>query len=222
MRSHTNGYSARIRALILGLAGSALALAVVAAVATTLADLLRRPAAGAPTGERWRALDSAPPADLLAGLAALVLAACTCWLWAGFLATLVRVFAGGDPARRAAGVPHAVHRAALAGCGLALAGGALAPAAAMPTGLHEEPERASLRAPSAVATTPAPDATWTVRRGDTLWGIARASLADVPGTAHPPDEAVAARVRLLHRLNHEVVPDPDLILPTQQLRLPSA
>ena len=214
-------FPARMRAVTLAIAGSALALAVVAATATTLADLLRRPAAGAETSGTWAALDSTPPADLLAGLAALVLASCTCWLWAGALATLVRVLVRSDSAGRPPGVPRAVHRATLAGCGLALAGGALAPAAAVPTGLHEEAERVSLRTPSAAPPAPPPADTWTVRRGDTLWAIARASLRGDESLA-PPHREVAARVRVLHRLNRDAVPDPDLIHPTQRLRLPAA
>ncbi len=199
----------RRRLLLVVVAGTALAGG---------AASLALPVAGRAARHR-AAPDAAPPADLLAGLAALALLACVVWLWAAALVSAARLAARPAAAAPAPGVPRFVHRAVLTGCGLVLAGGALTPAAAVPTPLTEGPGRAAPSATTTPAATPTatPAGTWTVRPGDTLWAIAAASLGPAP-----PDGAVAARVRELHHLNRAAVPDPDLIHPGQLLRLPTA
>lgn len=73
---------------------------------------------------------------------------------------------------------------------------------------HRGPDASERRAPR--------PRTVVVEPGDTLWALAAAGLP--PGAS---DADVAARVALLHRANRAAVgPDPDLILPGQELRLP--
>lgn len=212
------------RVLLVGAGATATAGAAALLAGPRLAALLRRTSERAGEAGWWAALDASPPADLLSGLAAAVLLGCAGWLWAAAVATLVRVAGGADPHRAAHGVPAVLHRAVLASCGLAVAGAVLSPAAAVPTPLHRDPRPVPLHAgASAQAPTRAPTVagTWTVRRGDTLWAIARASLTR-HGSPGPPPQEIAARVRVLHHLNRDAVPHPDLIYPAQRLRLPTA
>ncbi len=126
-----------------------------------------------------------------------------------------------------------VRRAVLAACGVALAGGLAAPALATPGQVHRDhlrpataalvnglplPDRATgSAAPPAPAPAPAaPAHSVVVRRGDTLWALARRDLAPGADTA-----AVAGRWHAIYALNRAVVgADPDVIHPGQQLRLP--
>lgn len=199
--------------LVAGL-GTAVATGAVALAWGPLAAL-----APAVTGDHGRAaLDAAPPAQLLASCAAVVLLGCTLWLWTAGLVSLARL-AAGHGASRAPGVPRAVHRAVLAACGIAAAGLVVAaPAGAVPTPLHEEPRVVPLRAEATAG--PAAATAWPVRSGDTLWAVAEARLTRA-GTP-PSDAEVVRHVRALHRLNRAAVPDPDLIHPGQLLRLPPA
>lgn len=81
----------------------------------------------------------------------------------------------------------------------------------------QHPHRATPRHRPGVPQSSAPrPRTVVVTPGDTLWALAAASLP--PGAS---DADVAARVALLHRTNRATVgPDPDLVLPGQELRLP--
>lgn len=168
------------------------------------------------------------------------------WLW--LVTGVVALDAARGHQRRRRGVPAPVRRVLLVACGAALAGGLATPSYAGPVAHRDDrpvsvlqglplPERAStaLHVARLVATTarhsepaaaqhrpdapvpPAPRSrTVVVEPGDTLWALAAASL---PTGASNAD--VAARVALLHRTNRATVgPDPDLILPGQELRLP--
>ncbi|WP_182524005.1 LysM peptidoglycan-binding domain-containing protein [Nocardioides dongkuii] len=176
----------------------------------------------------------APDAVLLAGgpgpdleqalvrLSAAVALGCAAWGWLATTAVAVQA-ARGRAAGRVPGVPAWLRRAVLLGCGVALAGGVTTPALADPGSLAglPLPDRAtgSVHAPSASGPsgpTAAPAAV-VVRPGDTLWDLAAADL----GHRVSPAE-VDRHWRRLHRLNRSVVgPDPDLIRPGQQLRLPA-
>lgn len=206
------------RLLAVAVVGTTLATAAVALAWAPLAAL----APALPRAGGRPALDTTPPAQLLAGCAAVVLVVTTLWLWTAGLVSLLRLTAGRG-AVRAPGVPAAVHRTVLAACGLAAAGLVVAaPAGAVPTPVHDEPRVVPLRAQPAAASPAAPTAAaaWPVRRGDTLWAVAETTLARA-GT-RPSDAQVVRRVRELHRLNRTAVPDPDLIHPGQLLRLPPA
>lgn len=80
------------------------------------------------------------------------------------------------------------------------------------------PERSTGAAPNVEATPqgatrPAPVS---VRPGDTLWSIAKESLP-----RHASSDHVAAAVRAWHHANHDVIgPNPDVLLPGQQLTPP--
>jgi hypothetical protein len=70
--------------------------------------------------------------------------------------------------------------------------------------------------PDAAGTRPAPPGLRIVRRGDSLWAIARADLP--PGA---PDSAVCREVAAVYAANRALIgPDPDLILPGTELTLP--
>lgn len=180
---------------------------------------------------------------LVAGCEA-ALVAVGCWLW--LVAGVVVLDAVRGHQHRRRGVPAPVRRVLLVACGVALAGSLATPSYAGPVAHRDDrpvsvlqglplPERVStalhvaqLVASAAAHTeraaaqhrpdaTPAPrPRTVVVEPGDTLWALAAASLS--PGAS---DAAVAARVALLHRTNRATLgPDPDLILPGQELRLP--
>jgi len=69
---------------------------------------------------------------------------------------------------------------------------------------------------AAVGTASAPPQLRTVRRGDSLWRIARDELAP-----SAPDSAVCGEVAAIYAANRALIgPDPDLILPGTQLTLP--
>ncbi len=161
--------------------------------------------------------------------------------WASILTWVIalEVVRGRSRARR--GIPVGLRRLVLAACGVAVVGG-VAGSLAVPsyagsaddgdgresvlTGLPL-PDRATAvmhvgqvvaqAAPrtGAPGAAPAP-ALIVVRRGDTLWGLA---AADHPEAADPA--TITARWRELYDVNRAVIgPDPDLILPGQQLRIP--
>lgn len=166
------------------------------------------------------------------------------WLW--FVTSLVTLEALRGADRPTPGVPPVVRRCVLVACGAALTGAVVAPAGATPGDLHLDragspglaaisglplPDRPSDTSPPvghlalrlAGRTPPAPahaapqqPRLVEVRPGDTLWGIAAEHLG--------PDAGPEAVERLWHRIydaNRGVVgPDPDLVRPGQQLRLP--
>lgn len=166
------------------------------------------------------------------------------WLW--LVTGVVVLDAARGHRRRRRGIPAPVRRMLLVACGVALTGSLAAPTYAGPVAHRDDrpgsvlqglplPERVStaLHVARLVASTAAhteraaaqhrPEAparpaprTVVVEPGDTLWALAAASLP--PGAS---DADVAARVALLHRTNRATLgPDPDLILPGQELRLP--
>jgi nucleoid-associated protein YgaU len=153
------------------------------------------------------------PADragsMLAG--ALVLAgmlACTCWC-------LLVLVAAAEHARRAPTLPLAPPgwRAAASAClGLAVVAGTAAGAGAGPGG----PRLDGLPLPDRPLGRAAPThgaAVVTVRPGDTLWGLAAATL---PATASAA--AIDRSWRGWYAANRRTVgPDPDLLIPGQRL-----
>jgi hypothetical protein len=160
------------------------------------------------------------------------------WLWA--MTGLVAHDAAHGASRARRGVPAGVRRAVMAACGAALVGVLAAPAYAAPAESRREPDAALLtglplpdRASVALhlgrvvvhelaAERPAPrpaaasSDVVVVRPGDTLWGLADESLA--PGA---PSSAITERWHRIYRANRSVIgDDPDLIVPSQRLRLP--
>jgi LysM domain len=88
----------------------------------------------------WSTAHGGAPAEapfdrVLADLAALVLLACTAWLW---LVTSLVVVEAVRGARFAVTVPACVRRPVLAACGVVLVGGLSQPAFAVPIQLHRE------------------------------------------------------------------------------------
>ncbi len=209
--------------------GRPLAVAALATVLATALLALLLPALP-PTGAGFVPL-------LVSGCAAAG-ALATTWLWVLAVLVLLDVLRG-RPARD--GVPRVVRRAVLAACGLSLAGGLAAPAYADP-GIAA---RGGNRPAEVLAGLPLPDRTTStaqlpgssgarlqasprlpagrddleevrVSPGDTLWGLARRTLAD--DAAH---RQVERRWRAIYAANRRVVgDDPDLIHPGQRLLLP--
>ncbi|WP_244929512.1 LysM peptidoglycan-binding domain-containing protein [Nocardioides sp. W7] len=173
------------------------------------------------------ALRGGPGPDLESALVrccSAVLLGCAAWAWLA-TSTLVLQAARGRAGWAVPGVPASWRRLVLLACGTTLAAGLSVPASADPglTGLPL-PDRAT-----GAATRPVPDpatrvslaappaAPVTVRRGDSLWELAASQL----GPSAAPAE-VERHWRHLYALNRPVVgPDPDLIHPGQQLRLPA-
>jgi LysM domain len=160
------------------------------------------------------------------------LCGCVAWLW---LATLmVTADAARGRERTTRGVPPACRRLVLAACGVGLAAGLGAPAqagdgsgvsrvdglpfpdrATTTTHVSQVFARAASRQGEAPSSRHEP-AIVVVQPGDTLWALARTGL---PRGAD--DATVAARVHQIHRANRRVIgPNPDLIRPHQQLRVP--
>jgi hypothetical protein len=160
------------------------------------------------------------------------------WLWLVTGLVARGAVRGRDPVRR--GIPGSVQRLVLVACGAALAGGLTAPSYAAPAAAGgDDPETAvieGLPLPDRTTATmhlghlvarrtaslgrpgPAdpPPRTVVVRSGDTLWGLADATLAH---GASP--SAVNDRWHHIYRANRAVIgADPDLIQPEQRLRLP--
>ncbi len=199
------------RCLLTWLAATAAAAALLAWAAP---DLAARP----PT---------APFDAWLTWLCAVAAALCAVWAW--LVTSVVVLEALSRRPRRAStpGVPAWVRNLVLGACGVAVLG-ATSPAVA---GAHHErehrerhsvleglplPDRAEGRSVTelvaqtiARTTTAEQSARYVVRPGDSLWSIAHAHLGDP--TRWP-------RIYALNR--DEVGPDPDLIQPGQQLRLP--
>ncbi len=186
------------------------------------------------------ALHEQPFDQLLVWVCEAALLGTAAWLWL-VTGLLVRDAARGrSPVRR--GVPASVRRLVLVACGAALAGGLATPSYAAPVSDAGDRARAG---PAVVEGLPLPDRatatmhlgqlvarrsatlgrprpadptprTVVVRAGDTLWGLADATL---PPRA--PESAVAERWHRIYRANRGVIgPDPDLIQPDQRLRLP--
>ncbi len=164
-----------------------------------------------------------------------------CAGWAAIITWVVAldVVRGRSRARR--GIPTGLRRLVLAACGVAIVGGVTGSLAvpsyagsaddengieSVLTGLPL-PDRATavmhvgrVVAHAAHRTKPpgpTPAAALiVVRRGDTLWELAAADLPEAADAA-----TVAAHWRELYDVNRAVIgPDPDLILPGQQLRMP--
>jgi hypothetical protein len=169
--------------------------------------------------------------SLLVSAAAVVLCACTLWLWT--VTTLVVVQATTGRVRSLRGCPDGVRRLVLAACGLALVATA-APAAADPTAGRPPtpddrhvvsglplPDRVALGPPASRPPAASPAGIGRrhlVTQGETLWEIAADSL---PGPASDAD--IDRRWRDIWAANRAVVgPDPDLIHPGTTLHLPPA
>ena len=186
------------------------------------------------------ALHDQPFDQVLVWVSETALLGAAAWLWlvTGLLAR--DAARGRSPVRR--GVPGPVRRLVLVACGTALAGGLAAPSYAAPvveagdrarpgTAVIEGlplPDRATatmhlgflVARRSATLGRPgpadSPPRTVVVRAGDTLWGLADATL---PPRA--PASAVNERWHRIYRANRGVIgADPDLIQPEQRLRLP--
>jgi nucleoid-associated protein YgaU len=173
---------------------------------------------------------------LLTIAAAMVLGACTLWLWA--VTTLVVVQAMTGRLRSLRGCPDGVRRLVLAACGLALVATAAPAAAESTAGRPPAPDDShavsGLPLPDRVALGPPasrpPDIEpagikpadieqrdiHVVSSGDTLWGIAEGSLADSAS-----DVDIDRRWRDIWAANRAAIgPDPDLIRPGTPLHLP--
>lgn len=211
-------------------------LVLLTAVATALLALVL-PIALAPA-------DPASFVDLLVRTCAVAASVGVAWLWLGAALVGVSVLARTPAPPVVPGVPAAVRRLVLAGCGVALAAPgwpALAAGAVPDLPVPDRalgalaPERldaagrtggggpgggtcaASRLVGSGRGARTARVATVTVEPGDSLWTIAR---RDLGGTAS--DGAVDAHWRALYARNSAVVgADPDLVLPGQRLRLPA-
>jgi hypothetical protein len=186
--------------------------------------LLVLPAAG----RLWSARDEvgALPVDVaLVGVSAGVVLGCACWAWLVLTVIVAEAWRGvrADRGRRRR-VPAGVRRLVLGACGVALAAGVTSPTyaeggsgtphgVALLSGLPL-PDRAV--APHGRAHPGPPSRTVTVRPGDSLWSIAE---DDLPAGA--TTQAIARRWRAVYDANRRLVgPDPDSLIPGQQLRLP--
>lgn len=172
---------------------------------------------------------SAQFSDLLVALCAAGLLLALAWLWVVTTVTVGELLNG--RLRTGGG---ATRRLVLLACGAAMLAGASAPASAtggdgasVLAGLslpersvastsaparHPDPPAAATPSPTAV-TAGHQDNVHVVRPGESLWSIAASHT-------HPSD--VDARWRAIWLANRDLIgPDPDLILPGQQLRLPT-
>lgn len=156
--------------------------------------------------------------------APVALVACV-WLWWSATLVLWSVVRGRVPSAR--GCPAQVRQVLLAACGVAIISTTAVPAHALAPVASRAPTTVSDTMPLPLAGLPLPDrvagaasagpqpAIHIVRKGDTLWAIAKAML---PVGAGPME--VATQAHQLHQQNRQVLgPNPDLIYPGQQLRL---
>jgi LysM domain-containing protein len=207
-------YGSRLRCLVVWSAGSA----AVGLTALATSDRASAVVTGMAHGDLART-----PLDLaLTDLAAALLLGCAVWWWLVITVVVVEAARGvADEGRRRRGVPGGVRRVVLAACGVALVGGLAQPsyAGSSHRGLAglPLPDRAVAWRHGARADHPAaPPQTVVVRSGDTLWSIAARGL--------PPDSPavdITARWHSIYAANRSLIgPDPDVIVPGQQLRLP--
>lgn len=174
-----------------------------------------------------RAVSAAPTFDrLVVGVAAAALTVCAVWAWV-VTGVVVAQALGGRPPSTAPGVPHWLRALVLLGCGLAAVGGGAAQAADGGHGGRSDPREvlAGLPPPERVLgglrAVPAghgpPDRVYVVRPGDTLWDVAAADLGE-----HADAARISTHWHRIHGLNVAVIgSDPDLIVPGQQLRMPT-
>lgn len=169
---------------------------------------------------------SAPLDVAIVAVAECVILGCAAWAWVALTASAADAWRGSEVAlRRPWLMPLGVHRVVLAACGVALATAATAPAradAGHPPGPRDAatllsglplPDRAV--APPRTAGAPTSH-THVVRPGDSLWSIA---ARDLPRGSS--EEAIARRWHAIYAANRRRIgPDPDLIVPGQQLHLP--
>ena len=222
-----------LRCLAVALAATAGLVALLAVLAGDLAAAGAAARSGSTAGQ--------PFATLLEWLCAAAGAAVAVWLWSGTVAVAARA-ARGRVSPTTGALPPPLRRLVLLACGVALASGLAVPAHASvgqagagdlrPGHTEREthplaatlgglplPARPTGAGPAPRLRPPPPlhraDAV-RVRPGDTLWALAQSAM---PGPAD--DVAVTRRWRRLYALNRPVVgPDPDLIQPGEQLRLP--
>jgi hypothetical protein len=176
--------------------------------------------------------------QVLVWLCEAALMAAGTWVWV--VTGLIAHDAAHGATRTRRGVPAGVRRAVLIACGAALVGGLAAPTYAAPSESHHDrgatvltglplPDRATAAMhvgrvvvrQLAAADRPAPRSpaahTVVVRPGDTLWGLADESLPTGASSS-----AISERWYRIYRANRSVIgDDPDLIVPSQRLRLPS-
>jgi hypothetical protein len=189
--------------------------------------------------------------DLLAMLAALAVAICALWFW--LVTTVVSLEAGrgatlSTSPSTAVGCPEGLRRLLWAGCGLALASGLTAPAAAVDGQQHRPPsgsavltglplpERPSVHASSdhpaadppqadSPAAHPAVQRVATVAAPQTVEVRAGDNLWDLAASILGPgaeDTEIATTWRAIYAHNQDVIgDDPDLILPGTTLKIPS-
>jgi hypothetical protein len=220
-----------VRCALVWLAGSA---ALAALVGWLLPDLLAARDLVAADGLGGRPFD-----QVLVWLCEAVLLVAAAWLWVVTGLVARDAARGRGPVRR--GVPAPLRRLVLVACGAALAGSLAAPSFAAPAAEPGDradprgavvdglplPDRATaamhigqLLTRTATRGRPGPPEpaarTVVVRPGDTLWGLADATLS--PGA---PASEVDDRWHRIYRANRSVIgDDPDLIRPDQRLRLP--
>lgn len=162
---------------------------------------------------------------LVAWLAAGSLVGCVAWGWAATSIVIAQTFLG-RPTTNTRSVPGWLRTTVLVACGLAVLGATSAAHADEDTARARSDQRhvlAGLPSPDRVvgSVLPVParhqPGIHVVRPGDTLWDIAE---ADLGGRAD--DGVVTAHWHRIHALNLAVIgADPDLILPGQELRLPT-
>lgn len=199
--------------------------------ATTLALLTRaRAVSGRPEPTNL-------PVDLLlVRISAWALLACAGWAWLALTVTVVDARRGAHTGRHGPWrLPSGLRRWVLAACGVALASTLASPADADPAGQSRishhglavlrglplpdravAPPHAQGRSHPRPAHSHHPGVVVTVQPGDTLWSVA---AHDLPADATDPE--INARWHAIYAANRRAIgPDPDLLHPGQQLRLP--
>jgi nucleoid-associated protein YgaU len=215
--------------------------AVMAAIGALLAALSPAPAELAGALTHPQALVDGAGADTVV-VAACAALAWLVWSWGalGLALTAATAIPGvvGAVARLTVRVllPASTRRAAAValGIGLGMGGPWSAGAGPLPTSVASPATApdwpAADRAPGAPSSPAGPVPAWPDRtapgahvvvRGDCLWDIAAARLAEAGGT--PSNAEIATTVRAWWTANADVIgPDPDLLLPGQVLRPPAA